>query len=53
MKYNLQQACWLQFNVHFFDRIKAKERSERAIEILKEFVVESVPKEIETFIFLN
>ena len=55
MKYNLQQSCWLQFNVHFYDRIKSKYaiRSANALSMLKETAIESVPKEIESFLFLN
>lgn len=55
MKYNLQSSCWLQFNVHFYDRIKSKYglRSSNALSQLKETAVESVPKEIETYMFLN
>eukprot|EP00347_Sterkiella_histriomuscorum_P011703 403371431 len=55
MKYNLQQSCWMQFNVHFYDRIKSKygHRPDQALSQLKETAIESVPKEIETYLFLN
>ena len=58
MKGNLHRAGWLQYNVHYYDRIKFKygnddEASEQALEQLSEQAVESVPRELETFIHLN
>ncbi len=58
MKLNLLRSGWLQFNVHYYDRIKFKyggddEAIDMALEQLKEQAVESVPRELETFMFLN
>ena len=58
MKLNLQLSGWLQFNVHYYDRIKFKyggddEAIEIALEQLKEQAVESIPRELEAFMFLN
>jgi len=58
MKINLLRSGWLQYNVHYYDRIKFKygnddEASEQALEQLKEQAVESVPRELESFMFTN
>lgn len=58
MKANLMRAGWLQYNVHYYDRIKFKygnddEASDQALEQLREQAVESVPREVETFLFMN
>ena len=58
MNLNLQLSGWLQFNVHYYDRIKFKyggddEAIEISLEQLKEQAVESIPRELENFMFLN
>lgn len=58
MKLNLLRANWLQYNVHYYDRIKFKyggddDASVPSLQQLKEQVVESVPRELEAFVFLN
>ena len=58
MKLNLMRSGWLQYNVHYYDRIKFKyggddDAIDIALEQLKEQAVESVPRELETFMFLN
>jgi len=58
MKLNLVRSGWLQYNVHYYDRIKFKyggddDAIDISLEQLKEQAVESVPRELETFMFLN
>ena len=58
MRLNLLRSGWLQFNVHYYDRIKFKygyddEASVQALAQLTEIAVESVPREVESFMFLN
>jgi len=58
MKLNLMRSGWLQYNVHYYDRIKFKyggddEAIEYALEQLREQAVESIPRELESFLFIN
>jgi DNA-binding transcriptional regulator YhcF (GntR family) len=58
MRLNLLRAGWLQFNVHYYDRIKFKygyddDASVQALAQLTEIAVESVPREVESYLFLN
>ena len=54
MKVNLQQSCWLQFNVHYYDKMKSVfGNRERALEHLSETAIETVPKDIEQYMFVN
>ena len=58
MRLNLLRSGWLQFNVHYYDRIKFKygyddEASVQALQQLTEIAVESVPREVENYMFLN
>ena len=58
MKINLHRAGWLQYNVHYYDRIKFKygnddDAIDQSLVQLSEQMVESVPRELESFIFIN
>ena len=54
MKVNLQQSCWLQFNVHYYDKMKeALGNTQDSLSHLSEVSVECVPKDIEAYMFIN
>ncbi len=54
MKVNLQQSCWLQFNVHYYDKFKLLfDSPSDALRHLCDVCVDSVPKDIESFMFTN
>lgn len=58
MKINLHRSGWLQYNVHYYDRIKFKygnddDAIDQALIQLSEQMVESVPSELELFVSIN
>ena len=54
MKVNLQQSCWLQFNVHYYDKMKEVfGNTLDSLQHLSEVSVECVPKDIEAYMFIN
>lgn len=55
MKVNLLQSCWQQFNVHYYDKMKSVFNNNRdeALWYLQEASIETVPKDIENYMFVN
>jgi len=54
MKVNLQLSCWLQFNVHYYDKMKEVfGNTQDSLQHLSEVSVECVPKDIEAYMFIN
>jgi len=55
MKINLLQSCWLQFNVHYYDKMKSVYDGDRdkALAHLQDVAIDSVPKDIEQFMFAS
>ena len=53
MKVNLLRSCWLQFNVHYYDKMKAVYDGDRlrALMHLCDVAIDSVPKDIEQYLF--
>jgi hypothetical protein len=52
---NLEKSGWPQFNVHFYDKLKAASRGrvQVALDRLKQDSVLRVPRDIESFLFRN
>ena len=53
MKVNLLRSCWLQFNVHYYDKMKAVYDGGRARALMHlcDVAIDSVPKDIEQYLF--